>query len=91
MGNFRPHKGGLPAQKLTHPRMIAPQESPGFGRADLITVGTSEYAIVSAIPGGFWDVSGVRDGQTGNSPRYVGLSQAFWTLHTNRTLLGSIY
>jgi hypothetical protein len=60
MGKFRPHKGGLPAQKLTHPRMIAPPESPGFGRADLITLGTSEYAIVSAIPGGFWDVSGVR-------------------------------
>jgi hypothetical protein len=49
--------------------------TPGFGRANLITLGASEYALVSAILAGFWNVSGVRDGQTGNSSRYVGLAE----------------
>ncbi len=39
--------------------------------ADLITLGASEYALVSAILAGIWNLSGARDGQTGNRSRYV--------------------
>jgi hypothetical protein len=35
-------------------------QTPVFGRADPITLGASEYALVGAILVGFWNVSGVR-------------------------------